>query len=192
MRAGRKRKLGDRKPCGRLQQDESPDRGTPEFQARRREAFGNVHSKHGRELICPVDRLEKQLTKAQYRAGRKVRSIFARYCIAIGAPRCVSGMLDEFIQGGSVEPVTPLNAMDAVIDYRYMVAEIRNETRAAYKGLVKYPDAVALRVLRDVERIMRGSMPKDIFILKVGLNVVSRLYDLEIVGEEVEDELEAA
>ena len=80
MRAGRKRKQGDRYPCGKrmpspeeLKRRMTPRKPetidpTPEIMARRTAAFGN--HKAEAELCCPVDMLRSKLTPEQFYAGR--------------------------------------------------------------------------------------------------------------------------
>lgn len=168
MRVGRKRKNGDRFPSGKLRpsaeelerrmtprKPETVD-PTPEIMARRQAVFGSPKAEG--ELCCPVDLLSKYLTTEQVWAGRYARTTYARYCIAIGAPRLVSGMLSDYVQGGGGSPMDSDQAMSAVADYQDMIIAIQRYSR---------------RSLREIQRIMHGSQPRDFEAMAVGLTALA-------------------
>ena len=159
MAAGRPRKFRPRKPCGRLRQEAMEpaiDKGTPETQARRSEAFGKPDA-HG-QLDRVLDRLRARLTTEQYWAGDIACMAYERYNAAIHAPRVVAGQLQDFVQGGGVSSVDPEAAQKAVDRYRDIISAIRR---------------YSLRSLKQVERVMRGSRPTDIDALRVGLTALA-------------------
>lgn len=168
MRAGRKRKTNaDRYPCGKVRpspeelarrmepRNETVD-PTPEIIAMRIAAFGDP--KATGELCCPIDRLKARLTEDQYYAGRYARTVYARYCIAIGVPRLVSGQLTDYIQGGGGSPMDHEQAMDAVAHYQDAILAIQRYSR---------------RSLREVQRIMHGAQPRSFDALAVGLTALA-------------------
>lgn len=134
---------------------------TPEVTARRAALFDDP--KAWMEECCPIDRLAKQLTEEQYHAGRYARSTYARYCIAIGAPRLVAGQLSDFIQGGGGSPMDHDQAMEAVKQYHEMVTIIRR---------------YSLRSLKEVERVTHGSMPRSVDVLRGGLTALAEYLGL--------------
>lgn len=169
MRAGRKRKLKARYPCGKLRvspdelerrmtprEAKPDDHGTPEIQARRAAIFGSP--KAGGELNCPVDLLRKRLTEPQYFAGRIARSTYARYCAAIMAPRVVAGQMTDYVEGSRSSSMTPEAAQKAVDDYKDIITAIRR---------------YSFRSLKEVERVMHGSLPRNFDALAVGLTALA-------------------
>jgi hypothetical protein len=162
MRAGRKRKAGERHPSGKLVQRREAAmeprviEATPEIQAMRKAVFGSP--KADGELCCPIDRLRSRLSTNQYHAGRVARSAYARYCAAIHAPRVVAGQLRDFIQGGGGEPMSFEQAQQAVDDYKDIITAIRR---------------YSFRSLKEVERIMHGAMPRNLDALTVGLTALA-------------------
>ncbi len=166
-RLGRPRKAGPRYPCGkpRLSDEEinrrKAPRGeviepTPETIARRQALFGDYRL--AREEVCPVDRVAARLTEEQYHAGRYARTVYARYVVAIRAPRLVSGPLREFVQGSGEGGMTLEQAIAAKNEYIEAVTAIRR---------------YSLRALKDVERVMRGSPPRSIDNLAIGLTALA-------------------
>jgi hypothetical protein len=168
MRVGRKRKSGDRYPSGKLRptpeevarrmEPRKPETidPTPETIARRVAAFG--HAKADGELCCPVDILRPRLTQEQYWAGRMARSVYARYCIAIGAPKVVAGQLRDFVQGGGGSPMDTEQAQQAVKDYVEITTSIRR---------------YSFRSLKEVERVMHGAMPRNFDAFAIGLTALA-------------------
>jgi len=168
MAVGRRRKNGPRYPSGKLRPSEeelerrmtkrAPETidPTPETIARRTAAFG--HYKAERELCCPVDMLAAKLTTEQAWAGRYARSVYARYCIAIMAPRVTAGQLRDYVQGGGGAAMDEEQAMAAVSQYQDMTLAIRR---------------YSFRSLKEVERIMHGSQPKNFDALAVGLTALA-------------------
>jgi hypothetical protein len=169
MRAGRKRKPGERYACGKLRVSEEelqrrmtpreaqpPDHGTPENQARRVALFGSP--KATGELSCPVDLLRSRLSEPQIFAGRIARSTYARYCAAIMAPRVVAGQLTDFVEGSRTSSMTPEAAQRAVEDYKDLITAIRR---------------YSFRSLKEVERVMHGSLPRNFDALAVGLTALA-------------------
>lgn len=182
--AGRPRKsTAKRYPNGQpVREQKEDDLGTPEHQVRKRRAFGR-NAGH-RELNCPVDILEaqKRLTFGQHRAGRIARDTFARYCIAINAPRVVSGPLQDFVEGRMIA-AEPLNARTCVREYQEMIRFTRLWVIGHYRNLVRRSDVLAAAACRDLERIMRGDMPRNLFTLKLALNAVMELHKIEEAEE---------
>lgn len=161
MPVGRRRKSGvKRHPNGQPNYYERVD-PTPETQARRLAVFGDPKARG--ELNCPVDLLKKALTEEQYWAGRAARSTYARYQAAIMAPRTVAGQLQDYIQGGGGEPMDADAAQEAVSNYAEMITAVRR---------------YSFRALKEVERVMRGAMPRDVDILKLGLEAICDHLDL--------------
>ena len=168
MAVGRRRKNGPRYPSGKLRP--SPEElerrmtkrapetidPTPETIARRTAAFGN--HKAERELCCPIDLLSNRLTTEQAWAGRYARTVYARYCIAIMAPRVTAGQLRDYIQGGGGAGMDEEQAMAAVASYQDMTLAIRR---------------YSFRSLKEVERIMHGSGPRHFEALAVGLTALA-------------------
>lgn len=151
--AGRKRKLGPRKPCGRLQQRQiGPDRGTPEQVARRIALLGS-HDAVG-ELDNPLTRIRKALSQEQYWAAKKACTVFGRYCAAIGAPRVTSPQFAEYIEGSPVSPMSEEAQKHAVDEYKALIEVLSLYSRAS---------------LREVERLMRGAPFRNLDTLKSGL-----------------------
>ena len=166
-RLGRPRKQGQRYPSGRLRPtDEEIERRktprgeridpTPETIARRQALFGDW--KAVREEVCPVDRVAARLTEEQYHAGRYARAVYARYCIAIRAPRVTAGQLRDYVQGSGEGGMTLDQAQAAVAEYLDAVTAIR---RYSYRSL------------REVQRIMHGSPPRSLDVLAVGLTALA-------------------
>ena len=174
MRAGRKRKQGDRYPCGKrmpspeeLQRRMTPRKPetvdpTPETLARRTAAFGNPKAEA--ELCCPVDLLRGRLTPEQFYAGRYARTVYARYCIAIGAPKVVAGQLRDFVQGGGGSAMNEDQAIEAVKQYQAATLAIRR---------------YSFRSLKEVERVMHGSMPRSFDALAIGLTALADYLGIE-------------
>lgn len=173
MGKGRKRKLRPRYPCGKVRPtpDELAKRmaprnetiePTPETIRRRTEVFGDA--KAIGELDCPLDRLRHRLSDEQYWAGRYARTVYARYCIAIGMPRLVAGQLTEYIQGGGTMPMGEDQAAAAVKEYLAAITAIRRYSR---------------RSLIDVQRIMHGGMPRNIVVLATGLTALADFMGLK-------------
>ena len=168
MRAGRKRKAGPRYPCGqrKLSQEELDRRmtprkpetvdPTPEVIARRLAAFGDLKAEA--ELCCPVDLLRRKLSEQQYWAGRYARTVYARYCIAIGAPRVVAGQFRDYVQGAGNSSMGEDQAKAAVKAYQEMILAVSRYSR---------------RSLKEVERVAHGSMPRSVDTLKVGLQALA-------------------
>lgn len=181
---GRPRKsTACRYPNGQpVREPREDDLGTEEEQARKRRVFG-AKARH-RELSCPVDVLEAQgrLTTCQHRAGRIARDTFARYCIAINAPRVVSGPLEDFVEGRMIA-LEPLNARTCVREYQEMIRFTRLWVFGHYRNLVKRPEVLSAAACRDLERIMRGDMPRNLFTLKLALNAVMELHKIEEADE---------
>jgi hypothetical protein len=159
--AGRKRKFGvRRKPNGQPLYNEKIE-PTPETKARREALFG--HWAERGELNCPIDCLRSRLTKEQFWAGRLARSTYARYAIAIGCPRVVAGMLEDYIEGGGGDPVTPETRAEAVKKYNDLITAIGKSSRTG---------------LKEVERIMHGSPPRNFENLIRGLEAICDYLDL--------------
>jgi hypothetical protein len=168
MRAGRKRKIKERYPCGKvkpspeeLERRMTPRKPeivdpTPETIARRTAAFGNPKAEG--ELCCPVDRMRHALSEEQYWAARYARSAYARYCIAIGAPKVVAGQLRDYVQGGGGTPMDTDQAQAAVKAYVELTTSIRR---------------YSFRSLKEVERVMHGSMPRNFDAFAVGLTALA-------------------
>lgn len=168
MAVGRRRKNGPRYPCGKPRPSEeelerrmskrAPETidPTPETIARRTAAFGN--HKAERELCCPIDLLSKRLTTEQAWAGRYARSVYARYCIAIMAPRVTAGQLRDYVQGGGGTAMDEEQAKAVVSQYQDMTIAIRR---------------YSFRSLKEVERIMHGSMPRNFEAMAVGLTALA-------------------
>jgi hypothetical protein len=168
-RLGRPRKaMATRHPCGKVKisaeelerrkrprslEDVDP---TPEIIARRQALFGNW--KAVREEVCPVDRLAGKLTEEQYYAGRYARTVYARYCIAIRAPRVTAGQLRDFVQGSGESGMTYDQARAAVAEYLDAVTAIR---RYSYRSLL------------EVQRVMHGSPPRSLDVLAIGLTALA-------------------
>lgn len=169
-RLGRPRKaMATRHACGKIKisaeelerrkqprsiEDVDP---TPETIARRTAAFGNPKAE--KELCCPIDLLSAHLTEEQYYAGRFARTVYARYCIAIRAPRVTAGQLRDFVQGnGHSEPMDADAARAAVEAYQDTITAIRR---------------YSFRSLKEVERVMHGSMPRSLDALAMGLTALA-------------------
>ncbi len=173
MARGRKRKLRVRYACGKIrptpeelerrmaQRNETVE-PTPEISAQREAAFGDA--KATGELCCPLDRLRHRLTEEQYWAGRYARTIYARYCIAIGMPRLVAGQLMDYIQGGGTMPMGEEQAQAAVQEYLAAITAIRRYSR---------------RSLIDVQRVMHGSPPRNVPVLITGLTALADFMGLK-------------
>jgi len=166
-RLGRPRKQGQRYPSGGLRPTEAEierrktPRGeviepTPETIARRMALFGDYRL--AREEVCPVDRVAARLTEEQYHAGRYARTVYARYVVAIRAPRVTAGQLRDFVQGSGEGGMTLEQAQAAVAEYLEVVTAIR---RYSYRSL------------REVQRIMHGSPPRSLDVLAVGLTALA-------------------
>lgn len=166
-RLGRPRKAGARYPSGGLRpsaeeiERRKTPRGeridpTPETIARRHALFGDW--KAVREEVCPVDRVAARLTEEQYHAGRYARAVYARYVVAIRAPRVTAGQLRDFVQGSGEGGMTLDQAQAAVAEYLDAVTAIR---RYSYRSL------------REVQRIMHGSPPRSLDVLAVGLTALA-------------------
>ena len=166
-RLGRPRKAGARYPSGGLRPTDAEierrktPRGetvepTPETIARRQALFGDYRAV--REEVCPIDRVAARLTEEQYHAGRYARAVYARYVVAICGPRIVSGPLREFVQGSSEGGMTTEQAIAA-----------KNEYLDAVNAVARYSQ----RALKEVERIMRGSPPRSLDVLAVGLTALA-------------------
>lgn len=160
--------MAKRHPCGKVRIDaaelerrKTPRRDenvppTPETTLRRQAAFGDPKAQ--KELCCPIDLLSEHLTQEQYYAGRYARSVYARYCIAIRAPRVVSGQLTDFIQGGGGSPMDSDQAREAVSSYQDAVLAVRR---------------YSFRSLKELERVMHGSMPRSLDALSSGLQALA-------------------
>lgn len=166
-RLGRPRKAGARYPSGGLRPTDAEierrktPRGetvepTPETIARRQALFGDYRL--AREEVCPVDRVAARLTEEQYHAGRYARAVYARYCIAIRAPRITAGQLRDFVQGSGEGGMTYDQARAAVAEYLDAVTAIR---RYSYRSLL------------EVQRVMHGSPPRSLDVLCVGLTALA-------------------
>jgi hypothetical protein len=166
-RLGRPRKIGTRYKSGDIRPTDAEierrktPRGetvepTPETIARRMALFGDYRL--AREEVCPVDRVAARLTEEQYHAGRYARAVYARYCIAIRAPRITAGQLRDFVQGSGEGGMTYDQARAAVAEYLDAVAAIR---RYSYRSLL------------EVQRVMRGSPPRSLDVLCVGLTALA-------------------
>ena len=166
-RLGRPRKAGLRYACGkpRLSDEEinrrKAPRGeridpTPETIARRQALFGDYRAV--REEVCPVDRVAARLTEEQYHAGRYARAVYARYVVAIRAPRVTAGQLRDFVQGSGEGGMTLDQAQAAVAEYLDAVTAIR---RYSYRSLL------------EVQRVMHGSPPRSLDVLAVGLTALA-------------------
>ena len=129
---------------------------TPETIARRQALFGDW--KAVREEVCPVDRVAARLTEEQYHAGRYARAVYARYVVAIRAPRMTAGQLRDFVQGSGEGGMTLDQAQAAVAEYLDAVTAIR---RYSYRSL------------REVQRVMHGSPPRSLDVLAVGLTALA-------------------
>lgn len=166
-RLGRPRKQGQRYPSGdprptaeEIERRKTP-RGeridpTPETIARRQALFGDW--KAVREEVCPVDRVAARLTEEQYHAGRYARAVYARYVVAIRAPRVTAGQLRDFVQGSGEGGMTYDQARAAVAEYLDAVTAIR---RYSYRSLL------------EVQRVMHGSPPRSLDVLAVGLTALA-------------------
>jgi len=166
-RLGRPRKIGTRYKSGDLRPTEAEierrktPRGeviepTPETIARRQALFGDYRL--AREEVCPVDRVASRLTEEQYHAGRYARTVYARYVVAIRAPRVTAGQLRDFVQGSGEGGMTLEQAQAAVAEYLEVVTAIR---RYSYRSL------------REVQRVMHGSPPRSLDVLAVGLTALA-------------------
>jgi len=166
-RLGRPRKQGQRYPSGGLRPTEAEierrktPRGeviepTAETMARRMALFGDW--KAVREEVCPVDRVAARLTEEQYHAGRYARTVYARYVVAIRAPRVTAGQLRDFVQGSGEGGMTLEQAIAAKNEYIEVVTAIRR---------------YSFRSLKEVERIMHGSPPRSLDALIVGLTALA-------------------
>lgn len=166
-RLGRPRKAGARYPSGGLRpsaeeiERRKTPRGeriepTPETIARRQALFGDW--KAVREEVCPVDRVAARLTEEQYHAGRYARAVYARYVVAIRAPRVTAGQLRDYVQGSGEGGMTLDQAQAAVAEYLDAVTAIR---RYSYRSL------------REVQRIMHGSPPRSLDVLAIGLTALA-------------------
>jgi hypothetical protein len=166
-RLGRPRKQGQRYPSGGLRPTEAEierrktPRGeviepTPETIARRQALFGDYRL--AREEVCPVDRVAARLTEEQYHAGRYARTVYARYVVAIRAPRVTAGQLRDYVQGSGEGGMTLEQAQAAVAEYLEVVTAIR---RYSYRSL------------REVQRVMHGSPPRSLDVLAVGLTALA-------------------
>jgi len=166
-RLGRPRKQGQRYPSGGLRPTEAEierrktPRGeviepTAETMARRMALFGDW--KAVREEVCPVDRVAARLTEEQYHAGRYARTVYARYVVAIRAPRVTAGQLRDYVQGSGEGGMTLDQAIAAKNEYIEVVTAIRR---------------YSFRSLKEVERIMHGSPPRSLDALIVGLTALA-------------------
>jgi len=166
-RLGRPRKIGTRYKSGDLRPTEAEierrktPRGevvepTAETMARRMALFGDW--KAVREEVCPVDRVAARLTEEQYHAGRYARTVYARYVVAIRAPRVTAGQLRDFVQGSGEGGMTLEQAQAAVAEYLEVVTAIR---RYSYRSL------------REVQRVMHGSPPRSLDVLAIGLTALA-------------------
>ena len=166
-RLGRPRKQGQRYPSGGLRPTEAEierrktPRGeviepTPETIARRQALFGDYRAV--REEVCPVDRVAARLTEEQYHAGRYARTVYARYVVAIRAPRVTAGQLRDYVQGSGEGGMTLDQAQAAVAEYLEVVTAIR---RYSYRSL------------REVQRVMHGSPPRSLDVLAIGLTALA-------------------
>jgi len=166
-RLGRPRKAGARYPSGGLRPTEAEierrktPRGevvepTPETIARRQALFGDYRL--AREEVCPVDRVATRLTEEQYHAGRYARTVYARYVVAIRAPRVTAGQLRDFVQGSGEGGMTLDQAQAAVAEYLEVVTAIRR---------------YSFRSLREVQRVMHGSPPRSLDVLAIGLTALA-------------------
>jgi len=160
-------RLGRPRPCGkpRLSDEEIERRKTPrgevieptaETMARRMALFGDWRAV--REEVCPVDRVAARLTEEQYHAGRYARTVYARYVVAIRAPRVTAGQLRDFVQGSGEGGMTLEQAQAAVAEYLEVVTAIR---RYSYRSL------------REVQRVMHGSPPRSLDVLAIGLTALA-------------------
>jgi hypothetical protein len=129
---------------------------TPETIARRQALFGDW--KAVREEVCPVDRVAARLTEEQYHAGRYARAVYARYVVAIRAPRVTAGQLRDYVQGSGEGGMTYDQARAAVAEYLDAVTAIR---RYSYRSLL------------EVQRVMHGSPPRSLDVLAVGLTALA-------------------
>ena len=166
-RLGRPRKQGPRYACGKprptdaeIERRKTP-RGetvepTPETIARRQALFGDYRAV--REEVCPLDRVAARLTEEQYHAGRYARAVYARYVVAIRAPRITAGQLRDFVQGSGEGGMTYDQARAAVAEYLDAVTAIR---RYSYRSLL------------EVQRVMHGSPPRSLDVLAVGLTALA-------------------
>ena len=166
-RLGRPRKQGQRYPSGGLRpsaeeiERRKTPRGeridpTPETIARRQALFGDYRL--AREEVCPLDRVAARLTEEQYHASRYARAVYARYVVAIRAPRVTAGQLRDFVQGSGEGGMTYDQARAAVAEYL-----------DAVNAVARYSQ----RALKYVERIMRGSPPRSIDNLAIGLTALA-------------------
>jgi hypothetical protein len=129
---------------------------TPETIARRQALWGDYRAV--REEVCPVDRVAARLTEEQYYAGRYARTVYARYVIAIRAPRVTAGHLRDYVQGSGEGGMTLDQAQAAVAEYLEVVTAIR---RYSYRSL------------REVQRVMHGSPPRSLDVLAIGLTALA-------------------
>jgi hypothetical protein len=129
---------------------------TPETIARRQALFGDYRL--AREEVCPLDRVAARLTEEQYHAGRYARAVYARYVVAIRAPRVTAGQLRDFVQGSGEGGMTYDQARAAVAEYLDAVTAIRRYSH---------------RSLLEVQRVMHGSPPRSLDVLAVGLTALA-------------------
>lgn len=166
-RLGRPRKIGTRYKSGDLRPTEAEieRRKTPrnevieptaETMARRMALFGDWRAV--REEVCPVDRVAARLTEEQYHAGRYARTVYARYVVAIRAPRVTAGQLRDYVQGSGEGGMTLDQAQAAVAEYLEVVTAIQ---RYSYRSL------------REVQRVMHGSPPRSLDVLAIGLTALA-------------------
>jgi hypothetical protein len=166
-RLGRPRKIGTRYKSGDIRPTDAEierrktPRGetvepTPETIARRQALFGDYRAV--REEVCPVDRVAARLTEEQYHAGRYARAVYARYVVAIRAPRLTAGQLRDYVQGSGEGGMTLEQAIAAKNEYIDVVTAIRR---------------YSFRSLKEVERIMHGSPPRSLDALIVGLTALA-------------------
>jgi hypothetical protein len=99
-----------------------------------------------------------RLTEEQYHAGRYARTVYARYVVAIRAPRITAGQLRDYVQGSGEGGMTYDQARAAVAEYLDAVTAIRR---------------YSFRSLKEVERIMHGSPPRSLDALIVGLTALA-------------------
>lgn len=170
MRAGRKRKNGERYPSGKLRPSAeelerrmTPRKAevidpTPETMARRVAVFGCA-PKPGQqqgELASVLNYLP--LTVEQRWAAEYAVSAYARFVIAIRAPRVTTGNLSDYVEGGGGSPWSDEQAISAVKAYQDMTLAIRR---------------YSFRSLKEVERVMHGSLPRNFDALAVGLTALA-------------------
>jgi hypothetical protein len=160
--AGRKRKPGvRRKPNGQPLYSERIE-PTEETKAKRIEAFGDWKARG--ELNSVVDHLRASLSEEQFWAARIACQTYARYQAALHSPRCVTGQLEDYIQGGGqTEPMDPDSAQKAV---------------KKYCELIRCVQVFSRRGLLELQRIMHGTRPRDIDHLKLALEAIIAYLDL--------------